>query len=277
MNFKDVKKTKTAYYSDELRDDFNEVGLSRPPVPEGYKYKRTNPINNFFSAILYHGIAKPFIGLFCVFHGIRFKGKRNLKMLEGKGAYIYSNHVSISDVFKFQAECFFFGRRVNILGYSDSLSMPVVRNLTRALGFLPLPLKGDLKNMIALADAFDYYVNEKKQYVLIFPEAHIWPYYTKIRPFRDGSFNYPAKSNAPVVPTVTVWRKPLIGKVARQTVYILEPIFPLEGKTQQENKTYLYEQTLKAMQDFANSVSQYEYIKYIKKEKSEENNDQKES
>ena len=41
MNFKEVKKTKVAYYKDELRDDFNEVGLSRPPVPEGYKYKRT--------------------------------------------------------------------------------------------------------------------------------------------------------------------------------------------------------------------------------------------
>ena len=275
MNFKEVKKTKVAYYKDELRDDFNEVGLARPAVPEGYKYKRTNPINNFFSGVLYHGIAKPFIGLFCVFHGIRFKGKRNLKLLNGKGAYFYSNHVSISDVFKFQAECFFFKRRVNILGYSDSLSMPVVRNLTRALGFLPLPLKGDLKNMIALADAFDFYVNKKKQFVLIYPEAHIWPYYTKVRSFKDGAFNYPAKSNAPVIPTVAVWRKPLIGKRPRQTVYILEPIFPQEGKTQQENKNYLYEHTLKAMQDFSNSVNQYEYIKYIKKEADNENDQKK--
>ena len=266
MNFKEVKKTKVAYYQDELRDDFNEVGLSRPPVPEGYKYKRTNPINNFFSAILYHGIAKPILGLFCLFHGIKFKGKKNLKLLNGKGAYIYSNHVSISDVLKFQSKCFFFGRRVNVLGYSDSLSMPIVRNLERALGYLPLPLKGDLKNSLALAEAMDYYVNEKKQYVLIYPEAHIWPYYIKVRPFRDGSFIYPAKSNAAVVPTVTVWRKPLIGKTPRQTVYILEPIFPQEGKTQQENKVYLHKHCLEAMQEFANNTKQYEYIKYIKKE-----------
>lgn len=268
MNFKEVKKTKIAYYSDELRDDFNEVGLSRPPVPKNYKYKRTNPINNFFSAILYHGIAKPIIGLFCVCHGIRVKNRRNLKLLKGKGAFIYSNHVSISDVFKFQAEVFFFGRRVNILGYSDSLSMPIVRNLTRALGYLPLPLKGDLKNQIALADSMEYYIN-KRQYVLIYPEAHIWPYYTKVRSFRDGSFNYPAKCNAPVVPVVTTWRKPLIGKTPRQTLYILKPIFPQEDKTITENKTYLHEETLKAMQEFADSVPQYEYIKYIKKEETE--------
>ena len=275
MNFKEVKKTKIAYYSDELRDDFNEVGLSRPPVPEGYKYKRTNPINNFFSGILYHVIAKPIFGVYCFFHGIRFKGMRNLRYLNGQGAFLYSNHVSISDVFKFQSGPFFFRRRVNILGYSDSLSMPFVRNLTRALGYLPLPLKGDLKNMLALTDAMEFYI-KKKQFVLIYPEAHIWPYYTKVRPFRDGSFNYPSKINAPVVPIVTTWRKPLIGKKSRQTVYILKPIFPQEGKTQTENKTYLHESTLKAMQDFANSVPQYEYIKYIKKDK-EENNDHQEN
>ena len=272
MNFKEVKKTKVAYYHDELRDDFNELGLDRPKVPEGYKYKRTNPINNFFSAILYHGIAKPCIGLYCLCHGIKVKGRRNLKELHGSGAFIYSNHVSISDVFKFQAKVFFFGRRVNILGYSDTLSMPFVRNLARALGYLPLPLKGDLKNMIALGEAFDFYI-KKKQYIVIYPEAHIWPYYTHVRPFRNGSFAYPAKCHAPILPVVTTWRKPLIGKVARQTVNILEPIFPREDLDENENKNYLHEECLKAMQSFADNESQYEYIKYVKIEG--ENDDQK--
>lgn len=265
MNFKEAKKTGIIYYTDELKDDFNEVGLSRPPVPEGYKYKRTNVINNILSGILYHGIAKPVLGLFCVCHGIKVKGRKNLKLLKGKGAYIYSNHISISDVLKFQSLVFFFGRRVNILGYSDSLSMPIVRNLTRALGYLPLPLKGDLKNVIALAEAMDFYIR-KKQYVLIYPEAHIWPYYTGIRNFTAGSFAYPAKSNAPVLPVVTTWRKSRFCKKPKQTLNILEPIFPLEEKNQSENKTYLHEETLKAMKEFSNSVKQYEYIKYVKKE-----------
>lgn len=271
MNFKEVKKTKIAYYSDERRDDFNEVGLKRVPVPEGYKYKRTNPINNFFSGIFYHGIAKPIIGLYCVCHGIRIKGRENIKLLEGQGAYIYSNHVSISDVFKFQSQVFFFGRRVNILGYSDSLSMPIVRNMCRALGYLPLPLKEDLKNMLALTDAMDFYI-KKRQYVLIYPEAHIWPYYTKVRSFSNGSFNYAAKSHAPCLPVVTTWRKPLIGKAPRQTVYILKPIFPKDDLSVNENKEYLHQEVLKAMQEFANSVPQYEYIKYVKKEKDENAN-----
>ena len=268
MNSKEIIKNRVCYYHDELRDDFNELGLSRPAVPEGYKYKRTNPINNFFSAILYHGIAKPIIGLYCVCHGIRIKGRENLKLLNGGGAFIYSNHVAISDVFKFQAQVFFFGRRVNILGYSDSLSMPIVRHLTRALGYLPLPLKGDIKNMVALGEAMEYYY-QKRQYVLIYPEAHIWPYYTHVRPFRDGSFSYPAKCNAPVLPVVTTWRKSKLSKKPKQTVYILEPIFPKEELSMNENKAYLHSECLKAMQTKAEEIPQYEYIQYIKVDESE--------
>ena len=265
MNFKEVKKTKTAYYTDELKDDFNELGLSRPPVPEGYKYKRTNAINNFFSGILYHVIAKPVLGLYCVFSGIKVKGKKNLKALKGQGAFIYSNHVAISDVLKIQTRPFFFKKRVNIIGYSDSLSMPVVRNLTRALGYLPLPLKGDLKNMLALTEAMDFYI-KKKQFILIYPEAHIWPYYTKIRPFHSGSFNYPAKLNSPVLPIVTTWRKVWYCKKPKQTIHILSPIFPLEDKDPTVNKEYLHDECLKAMVELSNSIPQYEYIRYIKKE-----------
>ena len=39
---KDWEKTRVIYWKDENKDDFNEVGLKRPSVPEGYKYKRIN-------------------------------------------------------------------------------------------------------------------------------------------------------------------------------------------------------------------------------------------
>lgn len=265
---KDWKKTKTIYWSDEINDDFDEVGLSRPPVPEGYKYKRTNFFSNVFFGFLYHCVAKPFLGVSCLFNRVQVKGKRNLKELKGQGAYLYSNHTAISDVWKFQSYVFFFNRRVNILGYSDTLSMPFVRWLARGLGYLPVPLKKDLKNLIALSEACDFYV-QKKQYVLIFPEAHIWPYYTKIRNFPEGSFNYPARHNSPVVPVVTTWRKPLIGKKPKQTVIFGKPIFPLPDKDMNENREYLYHETLDSMKKIADSVTQMEYIKYIKKESKE--------
>ena len=87
-----------------------------------------------------------------------------------------SNHVAISDVFKFQAYVFFFRRRVNILGYPDTLTMPVVRNLTRALGYLPLPLPGDLKNMVSLVDSFKFYL-EKIDYGIRIKKKHYNTYF----------------------------------------------------------------------------------------------------
>lgn len=265
---KDWKKTKVIYWKDENKDDFDEVGLKRPEVPQGYKYKRTNPFNNFISGLFYHGVAKPCLGLYCFFKGIRYKGKKNLKKLEGRGAFIMSNHVAITDVFKFQSYVFFNKRRVNITGYPDTLTMPIVRNLARALGYLPIPLAGDLKNMVAMVDSFKFYL-EKRQFILIYPEAHIWPYYTKIRNFHVGAFNYPAKLEAPVLPIVTTWRKSKFCKKPKQTIYILEPIFPDPNKTASENKDYLHEATLEAMKKCADSVSQYEYIKYIHVENDE--------
>lgn len=266
MKKKDWKKSKTIFWKDELHDDFDEVGLSRPPVPENYHYKRTNVINNFFSGILYHGIAKPVLGTYCFFKGIKVKGKRNLKELHGKGAYIYANHTAISDVFKYQAYAFFLRKRVNILGYSDTLNLPVVRNITRALGYLPVPLEGDMKNLIALSNACDFYIN-KKQFVLIYPEAHIWPYYTKIRNFSAGSFIYPAKFNTPIIPSVTTYRHVWYSKKPRQTIFIGKPIYPDSSLSLSDSKLQLHDACLKAMNEMSNRYKQQEYLKYIHVEK----------
>ena len=41
----------------------------------------------------------------------------------------------------------------------------------------------------------------------IYPEAHVWPFYTGIRPFADTSFRYPVQDGSPVVAMVTTYRK----------------------------------------------------------------------
>lgn len=268
---KDWEKTLTIEWSDELNDDFDEVGLQRPDIPENYKYRRS-AFSSFFFGLIYHGLAKPILGTYCLFKGIKFVGKNKLKVLKGSGAYFYANHVAISDVFKLQAKAFFFGRRINILGYPDSLSIPVAKRVVKGLGLIPVPKKGDLKHMLELTETVDYYVNKKRQYVLIFPEAHIWPYYTHIRNFLPGSFIYPAKSNAPVVPIVTTWKKRKIGKKPRQIVYFGDPIFPKEELNVQENKAYLHSECLKAMKEIAESVQQQEYVKYVHVEKKKQGN-----
>ena len=253
---KDWKKTKTIYWSDELNDDFDEVGLKRPPVPKNYRYLRRLHV---LSWIAYYLIAKPFLGIYCFFHGIRVKGRENYRSLKKTGYFLYSNHVAIADVFKF-ASYAIGTKRVNIIGYSDALSLKAIRPLIKALGFLPIPK--DIDNLKKLKDAIEVLVN-KKEAILIYPEAHIWPYYTKIRNFKDVSFSYPAEMNKPVLPAVTIWRgKP--GKKPKQTIIFCKPIFPNPDLTPLENKKFLHEQCLLEMKEISEKYEQVEYIKYIK-------------
>ena len=253
------KKTKTIYWSDELNDDFDEVGLKRPPVPKNYRYLRRFHVLGW---IFYYLLAKPWLGLYCLLHGIRVEGKQNLKKLRKTGFFLYANHVAIADVFKF-ASYAVPTQRVNIIGYSDILSVKVVGAFVKSLGYLPIP--DDMDNLIKLKAAIKTLVN-KNEIILIYPEAHIWPYYTKIRNFKDVSFSYPAELNKPILPAVTVWRgKP--GKKPKQTIVFAKPIYPDPSLTPLENKKLLHEQCLLEMKDIANRYPQVEYIKYIKVEK----------
>lgn len=263
---KDWKKTHIIYWHDELHDDFDQILSKRPPLEPGYKFIRSNRVANFFGNILYYGIALPILGAFSYLTGMKVKGRKNLKAIKKTGAFIYSNHVSVPDVYKF-ASPVCGGKRVNILGYTDSLSVPVLRSVVKQLGFLPLPLGQDPENKAALVDAMDYYVNKKHQIVLIYPEAHIWPYYTQIRNFKVQTMKYPAIINAPVVPAVTTWRKVWWSKRPKQTVKIGTVIMPKTELSQEENIQYLYNETLSQMKELAESEKQYEYIKYIYKPK----------
>ena len=263
MKSKDWKKTREIHWSDERNQDFNETGLKRKGLPADYKFKHTSKVYWFFSHVLYYGLAKWIMGIFCLCHGIRTENKQVLKKLKGKGAFIYANHVAISDCFKYPI---YINKRVDCIGYSDALSIPVAGKLAVMLGLIPLPHKEDRDNFHKMMDAINYLVKEKRHYVLIFPEAHIWPYYTEIRNWPNNSLIYPAMMKAPVVPVVTVWVKKKLRKKPRQLIVFGEPIYPKEDESITYNKDYLHQECIAQMRSIAHSYKQYEYIKYIKDE-----------
>lgn len=257
------EKTRTIYWSDELNDDFNDLGIDRPRLAANYKYVHKNIFVRLWDGLLYYGIAKPILATYCFFHGIRFKNRKVLKKLNHVGAFIYSNHVAISDAFKFAAYIIPF-KKVNVVGYSDASSIPVAKHLVKSLGYLPIPQGRE--NFNNFTKAIEYLVKIRKQYILIYPEAHIWPYYTKIRHFKTVSFHYPANMDIPVVPAVTVFRKSKFSDKPKQTVIFGEPIYPDPTLTVLQNKQMLAAKCFEEMEEISNSVKQYEYIKYIKKD-----------
>ena len=71
---------------------------------------------------------------------------------------------------------------------------------------------------------------------------------------------------APVIPIVTTYRKRRFLKKPGMDIRVGKVIYPKENLTLRENKIYLAEECYKQMVEIANSVTQYEYIKYIKQE-----------
>ena len=132
-----------------------------------------------------------------------------------------------------------------------------------------MPLGYDMDSMKKMIHTVSKRYHEKSC-ITIYPEAHIWPYYTGIRPFKSASFAYPVGLNAPVVAMVVTYRKRcfpfrLFFQYPAITVYCSDPMYtnPTLGKkaAKEELRNRVYEW----MKETAEKYSTYEYIRYEKK------------
>lgn len=258
-----IRNKQYIFYEDELNDDFMKNNhLERPVLNEDYKYIREGKINKFFSNFLYYGIALPILSFVCFIRGIKVVNRKNLKKEKNRGVFIYGNHTNVFDMLDVQSFVSIH-KRVNIIGYSDASTIPFIQPIIRSLGYIPIP--NNIHLMKKFTEAIEYYINNKED-VLIYPEAHVWPYYTKIRPFKSTSFHYPAKLMAPVLPICTTYTKGIFNK-PRLKIIIGEYIYPKKELTERENKEFLRNECYNQMVKMAGSFKQVEYIKYIQTNK----------
>ena len=260
-----IKKGDIIYYSDPLNDDFEKNKLERKDLPKNFKYIRKNIFFRLSSFLIYFLIAKPILGLICLCLGVKVKGRENLKKVHKQGAFLYMNHTSFLDVLTIQVMVVRF-KRAKIIGYTDSLDLPfLLKWLTLLLGFIPLP--SSIRDLRKFEEGLVQDVTKDKKDIIIFPEAHIWPYCTDIRPFVAGSFKYPAKLNAPAIPLVTCFRKSKLSSKPKATIYVLKPVYPKEALSVNENRDYLRDECFNQMKEAAKKYNSYEYVKYVYKEK----------
>lgn len=104
-----------------------------------------------------------------------------------------------------------------------------------------------------------------KSSVTIFPEAHIWPYYTKIRPFGAASFKYPVKLQVPVFCITHCYRKRKFGKRPRIVSFVDGPFYPDQSLPVGEATQKLRDQIYATMCERAEKYSDYAYADYIRK------------
>lgn len=250
-------KDRIQYYTSE-DEEFSGTDFNGRKVDGDYVYIR----NGVGTRILYSVIARPIAFLYSKLV-LRQKtvGRKKLKGFKNTGIYVYGNHTQRTGD-PFMPNSFLFPKRVYFVVHPDNISIPVLGKYTPALGALPLP--GDMKAYRNFLSALDTRTGEGGA-VVIYPEAHIWPYYTKIRDFPDTSFGYPCRGNTPVFCFTNTYKKSRFFGKPRVVTYIDGPFYPDAELPLKKRTKDLRDRVYGAMCARA-ALSDCEYIKYIKKE-----------
>ena len=260
-----MKNEKVIYYENELNDEFSIPKIAPRKIDENYKYEH-NTIWDICSYLLQNFISMPIKVLYIkIKFKLKYIGKEKLKKCKNTGYFIYANHTQpfadtfIPSVANYPKRNFLIVNPVNI-------SLKGTGTLVEMLGAIPIP---DTKiAMKKFLDTIKKKIN-KNYSITIYPEAHIWPYYTKIRPFKDVSFKYPIELNKPsfcITNTYVGYGK---NKNKIKIIsYIDGPFYANNELTKKEQQKDLRNQIYNCMVERSKN-SNIEHIKYIKRNNNE--------
>ncbi len=250
---------KKVYYYKNENQDFEGGNINPIAITSEYKYLHKNIFWNILSFIVYRLIAMPIAYIYSkMAFSIKYENRELLKKSKNSGYFIYSNHTQpILDTFI--PTLANFPKKAYIIAHPDNVSIPFLGKINKMMGALPLP--SDIKSMKNFLDSIEKIIN-KKGVVSVYPEAHVWPYYTKIRDYEVTSFKYPVKLNVPVYVFTTTYIKRK-NRRPKIVVYIDGPFLPNRDlkmkEAQQELKDNVYNTMIKRAKN-----SNVEYVKYIK-------------
>ena len=71
--------------------------------------------------------------------------------------------------------------------------------------------------------------------IMIYPEAHIWPFYTGIRPFPDTSFRYPVQQKLPVFCLTNTYQRRGKSHIPQIVTYLRDQVYEAMGKRAQNS------------------------------------------
>ena len=257
-----MPRERVIYYSDEMRDDFAGTHIHAMRVGSDFPYDHKSILWNTAAFLLYYVVAVPIVFLITrLYLGLRFENRRELRKLKNTGYYIYGNHTRNLDAFVPSMAAF--PKRASIIANPDAVSLPFLRNVVQMLGAIPIPT--EFAGMRPFMEAV-YARRAKGGCVAIYPEAHVWPFYTGIRPFPDTSFRYPVRDGAPVVAMVTTYRKRTglfrFCKRPGMTITFSAPILADPALSPKKAQEELRDRVYDFMVEVSSQKENVEYVRY---------------
>ena len=255
-------KKQIFYYTDELTNEFSGIKRKTVLVDKNYKYIHNNIFYKITGFFIYRVFVMTFAFLYMkIKFRIKIENKETLKKAKKEGYFMYGNHTQIPGD-GFIPNIANFPKFNAVLVNPDNVSLPGTKNIMMMLGAIPIP--NDFSGMKNFMDCVSYNIKKNKS-VVIYPEAHVWPYYTGIRNFKSDSFKFPILYDKKTFSfTVTYQQRKKTGKV-NITVYVDGPFVPPKELSKKEKVVFLrnvvYETMLKRSEKSTYAVNDYIKVK----------------
>lgn len=248
------------YYYDTYEDDFVSSKRAEYKKKDNFKRIHTNPFYRLWSRFLYR-LARIFAFFYLpLVHHVKIVNLDALRPFRDKACFIYGNHTQpLGDVF-FPIPLTKHRRFYTVAGW-DNLNLPVIGPLLPALG--AIPIADTLKDIKPFCDAVEQRIKEKAA-IIFYPEAHVWPYYTGIRPFPKTAFRFPVKLNVPSFAMTMTYQERGKGKRPAITIYVDGPFYPDDHLSEKDRQVKIHDDIRNCMEERAKN-STYEYIRYVKR------------
>ncbi|APG70251.1 1-acyl-sn-glycerol-3-phosphate acyltransferase [Lactobacillus delbrueckii] len=250
---------KTYYYHSESEDLVSSAQQDFQ-LPDDYQVFRKGAAWQFWN-VLVRSLACAFAWLYSrLFLLVKVKGKEKLRPFKKQGYFVYGNHTQMLGD-PFTPMTIVNPYHYYALAAQANWGIPFLgKYVIPAAG---LPVGKNIKQSIRLLKDVKYAYEEKQAAIVIYPEAHLWPYYTEIRPFPATSFNFPVSLKAPAFAMTTTYQPCRWRKRPKITVYIDGPFYPDEKLGKKAAQEKLHGEIAKSMQERA-KLSTCEYCSYVK-------------
>lgn len=236
-------KRKTFIYTDESNDEFSGIKRNTITIDSNYKYIHSNVFWRICEVLVYRFLLVPFAAIYTKikFHH-KYVNKHAIKNFHRNDYFIYSNHTMLAGD-AFIPSLISLPRKSFTIVHPDNVSVKLTRPFIVMCGALPTPSSiGASKNFLS---AIEY--RAKTHPIIIFPEAHIWPYYTGIRPFDNVSFKYPVKLDKPIFILTNTFHKRKFSRTPRVITFIDGPFYPNKNLSPKEQVKELRDITYSTM------------------------------
>lgn len=238
-------------------DSYTQDMVALPPVDT----PDPRALSREYNSTVY-AAAKAFAELLCrgALH-VRVQNEQVLDPYRGQGYFLYGNHTQpMGDAFlpMLLAK----GVPAKTIANVANLQVPIIGPYIQAGGALVVP--PDLHGMPAFLQTVTACIQAGEP-VTIYPEAHVWPYDTQIRPFTRAAFHYPVTLQVPSFAMTSTYQARRLGTKPKITVYLDGPFWPDSTLSTRQAQQQLADTVHGQMVKRAAQFSTYAYIDYRKR------------